>query len=51
MKKLQKIKSYLHLQRSIVESVNGYINVQSGRIINELRFRLKYDDLTTKALS
>lgn len=51
MKILQKIKSYLHLQRSIVESVNGYINVQSGRIINELRFRLKYDELTTKALS
>lgn len=51
MKILQKIKSYLHLQRSIVESVNGYTNVQSSRMINELRFRLKYDELTTKALS
>lgn len=51
MKILQKIKSYLHLQRSIVESVNGYTNIQSTRVVNELRFRLKYDELTTKALS
>ena len=51
MKILEKIKSYLHFQKSIVESVNGYNSVQASRIINELRFRIKYDELTTKALS
>lgn len=51
MKILKKIKSYLHLQKSIVESVNGYNSVQSSRVINEIRFRIKYDELTTKALS
>lgn len=51
MKILQKIKSYLHFQKSIVESVNGYNSVQASRITNELRFRIKYDELTTKALS
>ena len=51
MKILQKIKSYLHLQRSIVESVNGYACVQASRVVNKLHFRLKYDELTTKALS
>ena len=48
---LKKIKSYLHFQKSIVESVNGFNSVQSSRVINELRYRLKYDELTTKALS
>ena len=43
MKILKKIKSYLHLQKSIVESVNGYNSVQSSRVINEIRFRIKYD--------
>ena len=48
---LKKIKSYLHFQKSIVESVNGFNSVQSSRVINELRYRLKYDEFTAKALS
>lgn len=51
MKWLRKIKSYLHLQANIVESVNGYSRVQSARIVNEVRFRFKYEELTSKALN
>lgn len=48
---LEKIKSYLHLQGSIVDSVGGYNRVLMERSVNDIRFHLKYDELTTKALS
>lgn len=47
----KKLKSYLRFQGNIVNSVNGYNNVLSSRVINAIRFRLKYEELTTKALS
>ena len=47
----KKLKSYLYLQGNIVKSVNGYNNVLMARTVNDIRFHLKYDDLSTKALS
>lgn len=46
-----KISSYLHLQGNIVHSVNGYSQVLKGQVINDICFRLKYENLTSKALS
>ena len=47
----KKLKSYMHLQGNIVNSVNGYNWVLMGRIVNDIRFHFKYEELTTKALS
>lgn len=47
----KKLKSYLYLQGNIVKSVNGYNNVLMARTVNDIRFHLNYDDLSTKALS
>ena len=47
----KKLKSYLHLQGNIVNSVNGYNDVLKVRTVNDIRFHLKYDELSTKALS
>ena len=47
----KKLKSYLHLQGNIVNSVNGYNNVLEVRTVNDIRFHLKYDELSTKPLS
>ena len=47
---LKKIKSYLHLQGNIVNSVNGYNQVLMTRVVNDIRFHLKYDELSAKAL-
>lgn len=48
---LKKLKSYLHLQGNIVNSVNGYNQVLMMRVVNDIRFHLKYDELTTKIFS
>ena len=50
MEFLNKIKSYLHLQGNIVNSVNGYNQVLMTRVVNDIRFHLKYDELSAKAL-
>lgn len=47
----KKLKSYLHLQGSIVNSVNGYNRVLTARAINDIRFHQKYEDLSAIALS
>jgi len=47
----KKIKSYLHLQANIVNSINGYNNVLKGLVVNEIRFHQKYEELTATALS
>ena len=51
MELIKKIKSYLRFQGNIVNSVNGYNNVLSSRIVNQIRFHQKYEELTAKALS
>ena len=51
MKILNKIHSYLHLQGSIVGSVNGYNDVLKEQVINDIRFHQKYEDLSAIALS
>ena len=51
MRFFKKLKSYLHLQGNIVNSVNGYNDVLKVRTVNDIRFHLKYDELSTKALS
>ena len=47
----RKIKSYLHLQGNIVDSVNGYSRVLVARTINGIRFHQKYEELSAIALS
>ena len=47
----KKIHSYLHLQGSIVNSVNGYNSVLMTHAVNDLRFHIKYDNLSSLALS
>ena len=51
MKFLKNLKSYLHLQGSIVDSVNGYNRVLQARSVNDIRFHLAYEKLSAIALS
>lgn len=51
MEFFNKLKSYLRFQGHIVNSVNDYNNVLSSRVINAIRFHLRYEELTAKALS
>lgn len=51
MEILKKIKSYLRFQGNIVNSVNGYNDVVSSHTVSQIRFHLKYEELTAKALS
>lgn len=45
-----KIKNYLFFQGYIVNSINGYSNVVASRVVNRIRFHMKYEEFTTKAL-
>lgn len=48
---LRKLKNYLFFQGNIVNSVNGYNSVLSDRIVNEIRFHQRYEELSVKALA
>ena len=48
---LKKLKNYLFFQGNIVNSVNGYNSVLSDRIVNEVRFHQRYEELSVKALA
>lgn len=48
---ISKIQSYLHFQKSVVESVKVITECQIRSSFNDLRYQFKYDELTEKALN
>ena len=48
---IAKLKSYLHFQKGIVESVKTITEWQTINVITDLRYQFKYDELTEKALN
>ena len=48
---IAKLKSYLHFQKGIVESVKTITECQTINVITDLHYKLKYDELTEKALN
>lgn len=50
MSLIDKLRSYVHLQKNIVESVKVITESQIKDSFNDLCYKLKYDDLTYKAL-